>query len=345
MFNKMKADYQLAIITLFGVCAVVGLFPFAVYRLSTGAYAAALMDAAIAGSIALVVATAWRTGRTRKAGLFMAAIINTGAALAAWLLGDIAMYWVYAVLMPNFFLVPHRIATLLAVTLVGGLMLHGGIFSSPLHMASFGVSSLLVTMLALVLAHWTEHQRRQLQLLATRDPLTGVGNRRAMDDDLRQAVLLSARNRSPLSVAIIDLDHFKRVNDRHGHAAGDEVLVEFAGLLRRSLREVDGVYRFGGEEFLVLLPDTGLTGVQAVARTLRERVAAQLRGPDGKLTASLGAATLLPGETAEAWLARADAALYRAKGLGRDRACVDRGSGEIQVVASAVEPGMAAARR
>lgn len=330
--DKMKADYQLAIITLFGACAVLGVFPFAVYRLLTGAYAAALMDAAITGSIALVVAMAWRSGRTRKAGLLMAAIINTGAALAAWLLGDIAMYWVYAVLMPNFFLLPHRIALLLAVVLVGGLMFHGGIFSSPLHMASFGVSSLLVTMLALVLAHWTEHQRRQLELLATRDALTGVGNRRAMEQDLQQAIRLSSRNRTPYSLIIADLDHFKRVNDRHGHAAGDELLVEFASLLRRSLREVDGVYRFGGEEFLVLLPGTGITGVQAVAATLRERIAAQMRGPDGKLTASLGAATLLPGETADAWLARADAALYRAKGLGRDRACVDRGDGDIQVV-------------
>src|SRR5690606_28110527 len=134
----------------------------------------------IAGGVALMVGVAWRTGRTRRPGLCMAAVINIGAVAAAWLLGDIALFWVYAVLMANFFLVPHRVATLVAVLLIGGLVLHGDIFGSTLHVASFGVSSLLVSMLALVLAHWTEHQRRQLELLATRDALTGLKNRRAM---------------------------------------------------------------------------------------------------------------------------------------------------------------------
>ena len=335
VFNRMKGDYQLAIITLFGVCAVGGVLPFGVYRLLNGDHAAAILDGCIAGGVALVVATAWHTGRTRRPGMCMAGVINIGAAMSAWLLGDIALFWAYAVLMANFFLVPHRVATLLAVLLIGGLVLHGGIFSSALHMASFGVSSLLVSMLALVLAHWTDHQRRQLELLATRDALTGLKNRRAMEQDLQQAILLSRRSRTPYGLAIVDLDHFKRINDRYGHAAGDDVLAGFAGLLRKSVRQVDGVYRFGGEEFLVLLPGADTAGLQTVVSTLRARIAAHMRSPDGKLTASLGAATLRPGESAETWFARADAALYRAKGLGRDRACVDGGEGDIRVVASA----------
>ena len=342
MFDRMRGDYQLAIISLFGACAVLGLLPFAVYRLLSGAYIVALLDAAIAGGLALMVAAAWRTGRTRGPGLAMAAIINIGAVLSASLLGDVALFWVPAVLMANFFLMPQRIAALLAVLLVGGLALHGGTFNSTVHMASFGISSLLISTLAFILAHWTEHQRRQLELLATRDALTGLGNRRAMEQDLQQAILASRRTRAAYGLVIVDLDHFKHVNDRHGHAAGDEVLVEFAGLLRESVRQADGVYRFGGEEFLLLLPGADIAGLEIVVDTLRTRIAAHMRSPDGELTASLGAATLRTGESAQEWLARADAALYRAKESGRDRACVDRGEGDIHVVASPpVERGAA----
>src|SRR5690606_35507559 len=106
--------------------------------------------------------------------------------------------------------------------------------------------------------------------------LTGLKNRRAMEQDLQQAILLSRRNRTPYSLAIVDLDHFKRINDRHGHAVGDEVLVDFAKLLRKSMRQVDGVYRFGGEEFLVRLPGADIAGAQTVVTNLRGKIAAHM---------------------------------------------------------------------
>jgi diguanylate cyclase (GGDEF)-like protein len=123
---------------------------------------------------------------------------------------------------------------------------------------------------------------------------------------------------------MIDIDHFKRVNDRHGHAAGDAVLVAFADLVRESVRKLDGVYRLGGEEFLVLLPGVTEDGLGKVATTLRTVVASRLATPDGTLTASLGTSMLRPGDTAATWLSRVDEALYRAKASGRDRVCSDR---------------------
>jgi diguanylate cyclase (GGDEF)-like protein len=144
-----------------------------------------------------------------------------------------------------------------------------------------------------------------------------------MSHDLEKAIATSERTGNPVGLAIVDLDHFKRVNDRHGHAAGDAVLVAFSELLCASLRKADGVYRLGGEEFLLLMPGAGEEALAKVTETLRATIETRLRGPEGNLTASLGAACLRPGESAQAWLARADSALYRAKSLGRNRACVD----------------------
>jgi diguanylate cyclase len=163
----------------------------------------------------------------------------------------------------------------------------------------------------------------RLQRLATTDALTGVANRSHFfaraDAEIRRA----ARYRRPLSVLMVDLDHFKRVNDEHGHAVGDAVLVEFAGLCARMLRAEDLVARYGGEEFVALLPETDEQGAVAVGHRLREG-ALQIRTPSAssalQLTVSIGVSPVFAGETAiEAALARADEALYQAKAAGRDR--------------------------
>lgn len=323
MFKRMQRDFQLAIISLFGVCTALGILPFAFYRWLTDAHAVAALDATIAAGISVVVVYAWRTGRTRGPGFFMAAINNAGALLSALMLGEAGLLWIYAVLMANFFLIPRRLAAVLSVLEVVGLAIHGGAFGSTSHTASFVASALLVSMLAFILAHWTAYQRDQLELLATHDALTGLGNRRAMEQDLQRAIITNERNRTPCGLAIVDIDHFKAVNDRHGHVAGDAVLVAFADLLRSSVRKIDGVYRFGGEEFLLLLPGADVEGLATATEALRANVAANSIGPEGKLTVSLGAASLRGGESTQSWLSRADTALYRAKSLGRNCACVD----------------------
>jgi len=160
----------------------------------------------------------------------------------------------------------------------------------------------------------------RLERLAITDPLTELANRRRFAEALAAEIERSRRYGNPLALVLADLDHFKRVNDRHGHAAGDEVLRECARALRQSVRAPDLVARYGGEEFAVLMPQTGLE--QAIESAERARAAlAALRVPpvDWPLSASFGVAALLPGEGAAALLARADAALYEAKHAGRNR--------------------------
>ena len=164
---------------------------------------------------------------------------------------------------------------------------------------------------------------------AIRDPLTGLFNRRYMEETLDREIVRAARSGSPLAAVMIDIDHFKRYNDMFGHAAADVALRETAGVIRAALEGEDVACRFGGEELLVILPETSLDAATARAETIRLAIAGQqirYRGtPLGRVTASFGVATVpLHAQNAEGLLRAADEALYESKAAGRDRVSVAR---------------------
>jgi diguanylate cyclase (GGDEF)-like protein/putative nucleotidyltransferase with HDIG domain len=164
-----------------------------------------------------------------------------------------------------------------------------------------------------------QKQNDELQRLATRDVLTGCLNRRAFHEQLATLFAHCARQRQPLSVVMVDIDHFKLVNDNHGHARGDQVLREVANRLRTSVRGADVLTRYGGEEFCVLVPATDLRGAHLLAEKLRTTIADK---PIDNLpvTISLGiSCSSLGAQTAQALIAQADEALYNSKRAGRNR--------------------------
>jgi two-component system, cell cycle response regulator len=165
-------------------------------------------------------------------------------------------------------------------------------------------------------------QTRRLESLIFEDSLTGLANRRYILTQLGSQVSGARRHGRPLSVAIVDIDHFKGVNDSHGHQAGDAVLLAVTRALAENLRAEDHLGRLGGEEFLVVLPDTDAAAAARVIDKLRCEVARAEAEHDGEpiaVTVSIGVATWA-GETPEELLRRADGALYDAKAAGRDRA-------------------------
>ena len=157
-----------------------------------------------------------------------------------------------------------------------------------------------------------------LHELARTDPLTGLRNRRAFDDSLGLEIAAVERTRSPLSLLVLDVDHFKQINDSFGHDAGDKVLRSIAQVLSGCVRIIDIVARVGGEEFAVILPHTDAQGAHEVAQRMRVAVA-QASWLGQPTTISIGAASLRAAETADSLFARADAALYAAKKSGRNR--------------------------
>ena len=155
------------------------------------------------------------------------------------------------------------------------------------------------------------------------DPLTGVQNRRVMMAELEREQVRAARTNSPCCIAIADIDRFKEVNDEHGHQAGDRVLLHVAGSFLACMRPYDGIYRYGGEEFIIVLPDTDLRSAQIVADRLRamlEETPAQIAdGGEVAVTASMGLAMIEDDVPVTETIARADRALYAAKDGGRNR--------------------------
>jgi len=151
------------------------------------------------------------------------------------------------------------------------------------------------------------------------DALTGVANRRGLDEALVAEVARHARSQKPLSIAILDIDHFKQVNDTLGHAVGDAVLRAIGQELRNLVRQYDHVGRFGGEEFVMLLPQTSIDDGVAFAQRIRESICNLDAADLPKVTVSLGITQWRAGEDAQLALARADQALYCAKKNGRNR--------------------------
>jgi diguanylate cyclase (GGDEF)-like protein/PAS domain S-box-containing protein len=162
----------------------------------------------------------------------------------------------------------------------------------------------------------------ELRNLAVTDTLTGVWNRR-QGTELLAADLSARRPGQALSLLMLDIDHFKAINDTFGHQAGDHVLIEIASRLRRSLRGNDMVARWGGEEFIVLLRDCALPDARRLAEDIRAAIAEVPFGVLGSLTVSIGAAEIRANEDLTSWLGRADQALYRAKRAGRNEVVAD----------------------
>ncbi len=161
--------------------------------------------------------------------------------------------------------------------------------------------------------------QRELSMMAKTDRLTGVGNRRYFDDNLEHEFALASRYNIPVSVLLCDVDHFKKINDVHGHPVGDEVLVGIAERIRQRVRDTDSLARWGGEEFAVLAPCTSAVGAASLAEQLRSAVEGEDFPGVGRVTISIGVAELRLPETTADWLDRVDELLYLAKSRGRNR--------------------------
>jgi diguanylate cyclase (GGDEF)-like protein len=174
-----------------------------------------------------------------------------------------------------------------------------------------------------ILAVFAGLEAERAALHAAADPLTGLGGRRVMEERLHQERSRTSREGRHCSIAMLDVDHFKRVNDSHGHATGDRVLVGFAGILQESLRSYDGVYRYGGEEFVLCLPGVTATVahrmVERIRKTLSTTPFETSAGRTFFVSFSAGIAAIEPGLEPAQSIDLADGALYRAKSAGRNR--------------------------
>jgi diguanylate cyclase (GGDEF)-like protein len=211
---------------------------------------------------------------------------------------------------------PLRAVALLLIGQASLVLDRGNAWQVPIYV--FGFVYLVITSLGFVLMCKTRAEA-ETRLQARTDDLTGLPNRRALDEEIGQALAAAQRSGRAFAVVMVDVDRFKFINDTHGHGVGDATLAAFSARLAGALRAPDRAYRYGGEEFCLLLADTDAAGARVLAERAREHITRPFEGAMRAVTASFGVTAWQPGDTLDTLFRRADRALYAAKSGGRNR--------------------------
>lgn len=322
LFARLKSDTHLAILSVFNTVASLAIGSFAIYRLVQGEIGVAAFDALLVAAMLGSLVYAWKTGRSVLAGNLIATLLAAGA-LFLILVPGLSYLWLFSLMIGIFLLASSSLSIVLSLLLIGIVSSAPEVFADSTERFTFLAVSVQVAVFSFVFAWRTSRQHHQLDIMANRDPLTGVGNRRALRREIAARAEAARLGGECAALALIDLDYFKEVNDRHGHDAGDKVLVDLARIAEDTMRACDSFYRYGGEEFVLVLPGTPREGMAPALEKLQEAIRRRLRGPDGAVTVSIGAAVFNAGDDPGKWLPRADRALYAAKSAGRDHVCID----------------------
>jgi diguanylate cyclase (GGDEF)-like protein len=309
--------------TTFGlmVIASIALWPFAIYHIIDSSL---FMMAIVGGLALLATAIAVQTRRRKVAPpilmLIACMLANIVVFLAIVHLKVTGIFWVYPVLIFNYSLVGTRVAVWVNIILCA-LVLH---CVSSWDAASPQLPRIVATMVVTaffshIFSSNIDRQKQALKEVATIDPLTGVRNRRELQSDLLMACNQHIRSGAPVTLLVIDIDFFKEINDTYGHSKGDDALIEIAKQMGKRLRATDILFRYGGEEFLVLASGVSADGGRILAEELRGAIQNARLGELPMISISVGVAEYTLPESIDEWLHRADEALYRAKANGRNR--------------------------
>lgn len=275
--------------------------------------------------VGVMLANAWALQRHRPPVIpfwTLGFVMVAGACSSVLAQGLNGVVWAYPALFMFFFVLARGLAMTLGLVLLVAVTAASTLsLGWPLAARIFMSLGFVLIMINVVLNVVGELQRA-LQTQAITDPLTGAFNRRHLQMHLAQRVLPAGAAAPGDALLAIDIDHFKRINDSHGHAVGDEVLRRLVAVVATRKRGSDLLFRTGGEEFVLLLPRIAPDVAQRVAEDLRQRLAQAQLMTGETITVSIGVAALRPGQNAEAWVQAADAALYEAKRSGRNRVVV-----------------------
>lgn len=319
---RRKRSKEEVILLLMCSLSIPSILPFGIYRLLQRSWVAAAVDLALVAAMLAVIVHVWRTGRYKAASLGVTLFYSAGMLATIHMRGLSLVYWVYPTMIAAYFML--RPAVALAINSVSMVVLLAILTRelALLDLFTVVVTISLVNLFAYIFSHRTGLQNQELHTEVERDFLTGVGNRRALDGKL-EAYASERRPHLESSLLLLDLDHFKQVNDRHGHAVGDKVLIRLCELMRNHTRSSDQIFRYGGEEFAIIATGAGLSAASRLADGLRAAVAEEPFIDGHPITVSIGVAAMDKSGAPADWLMRADKMLYAAKLAGRNAVRVD----------------------
>lgn len=333
------------VLIFIGAVIAAGLTPFAVIRFLDQDWGLGAMDAITASINAAMCLHAHYTKRTDIIRVGIA--VNTCTALLVLLLltGTDRLVWVYPTLTTVFYLQPPKKAAAITLAMMILVVMIVWKEMTAVDLLTFLATTSGTYLFSFAFSIRMHKQSEMLEKIATTDSLTGAGNRRAFDEKLREVTQRLSRDPvQKCTVAVFDIDHFKRINDQFGHAEGDRVLQLFAELVSHRIRATDSFFRFGGEEFALVLDTVDASNANRFAEML-SRELEKIEWPQAELrvTVSAGIAQYASGDTASSWLKRADAALYQAKTGGRNRSIIAGTASERPSMLSTPNGAIAAA--
>jgi len=302
----------------FVIVAAAILLPFAIVNTIDGIYPVAIATGLLCILLVLIAINLHKGGELAWLGTGVMLFGVMAVYLSVYFQGLIGIFWSYPVVLLFHFNFKQRTALILNTVYISGLM--------PLAILAIGweqgarvfFTLLLTSAFAIFFSRRLFQQQSGLRRLALVDHLTGAFNRRHLDDCMTAAVEMKRRYGNNASLLIIDVDHFKEINDSYGHKVGDDVLIRLVKTVQKRIRKTDQLFRLGGDEFVLLLPSTDVHWAGSLAQDVRQLVTTLGEQMKVHLSVSSGVAELCQGEDMESWLHRSDKALYEAKQSGRN---------------------------
>jgi diguanylate cyclase (GGDEF)-like protein len=323
--NRKRSAEEIIVI---GICAIClsGLVPFIFVRLSQGDVIVAVIDLVGAMTAVACIGQVLKARSTRYVAPIIATLMLIGMTTNILILGSNDLFFLYPVIIATFFLIPPFVALMLSLSTIAVVVYFIYPLLPLLSMIKILFSLLATAAFTYTFAWQRNRQKNELLVLSQVDQLTGAGNRRALREQLEALVQSHQRDQQPMSLIILDIDNFKTVNDQAGHASGDEVLVKLTKLIESRIRVTDYLYRYGGDEFMILANHSNLDTTRILAEDIRNLAYQGNLVDQGRISVSIGVSEYQANETPDEWLIRADNAMYVAKGSGKNAVSISEGS-------------------
>lgn len=294
-------------------------FTLSMYHFYTGNITVGLVDLLISLVLIFVGIKLDQPKHIKHLNIILVSLFIISLIFAIFFKGVDTLYWVFPVISAIYFMVSKRTAFVLTIVCISITYAIAYPYITKSHLIDYYPALLLHSFIQFIWAGRTTCQQKKLYELATKDSLTKVNNRLSFNETIDGVIKRIRRSRAPVSLLMLDLDYFKEINDKFGHNIGDDALVSFAKLITNNIRKSDSLYRYGGDEFIVIADNTTADNASIFAEQLRIKASEELDLNKYNFTVSIGVTALSPdNDDVSSALKRVDDALYKAKEQGRN---------------------------
>lgn len=320
IYMPKRTPSEIVLLSL-SLLATVTISPFIFFRWMNGDTTLAIIDGIISLTAITFFIFIYITRKIEISQKIFAIFLTVATVTTVFIKGESQALWIFPTVIAVYYLMSLKTASIVSPLLViSTLIILYPRVDSILFFSILATTSLTITLSFVIFRSYHETQN-ELTLLASIDSLTSSGNRRALDLKLSEVIAIQQRHAYTMSLILIDLDEFKEINDSYGHAIGDQILVTVCELIKKHTRVLDTLYRFGGDEFIIMPLNMNINAAKILAEKIRCLIEQHTFVNNIKLTLSIGVAEYNTNDTLDSWISRADAALYKAKENGRNNVC------------------------